>query len=303
MYFAQAREYRPDIGRFSSVDIVKGFMEFTQSLNPYSYCLNQPIDYIDLDGLIFRRVANTVSNAARAAGQWVSDNRDTIMAAAAVVAIGAAAILTGGAALAVIGGVAKVAAISTATTVAAKTITTAFIAYQAISCIGRVTYREDSDRTLDGRWVSNYRGQIVVRVPFMRSGVSAGPLMLLGANAYSNRPDREERLFNLLRHEHGHFLQYQELGFWRYYLGIALPSLINSGRIDSQRQPWEVDAYVRAGLPRNLCICYFDRAEAHFNHLYSIRGVGWLQFIGRDMWNFIRRDFSVLNMDECEECE
>ena len=50
IYFAQAREYNPTVGRFVSEDLVKGFTPYPFTLNPYTYCWNQPMDYVDLDG-------------------------------------------------------------------------------------------------------------------------------------------------------------------------------------------------------------------------------------------------------------
>ena len=37
-YFAQAREYRAEIGRFAAVDIIKGFAAAPYTLNEYGYC-------------------------------------------------------------------------------------------------------------------------------------------------------------------------------------------------------------------------------------------------------------------------
>ena len=51
MYYAQARYYESGIGRFISEDLIKGFIEFPLSLNSYAYCWNQPMNFIDLDGL------------------------------------------------------------------------------------------------------------------------------------------------------------------------------------------------------------------------------------------------------------
>jgi RHS repeat-associated protein len=50
-YVAQAREYKPEVGRFTAEDIVKGLTAIPVTLNAYTYCWNDPNDYIDLDGL------------------------------------------------------------------------------------------------------------------------------------------------------------------------------------------------------------------------------------------------------------
>ena len=49
-YYAQAREYRAERGRFNSQDIIGGFILFPDTLNRYAYCWNAPIDYVDNDG-------------------------------------------------------------------------------------------------------------------------------------------------------------------------------------------------------------------------------------------------------------
>lgn len=49
-YYAQAREYRPQIGRFSGLDLEEGNPAVLQSLNRYAYCYNNPINLVDLDG-------------------------------------------------------------------------------------------------------------------------------------------------------------------------------------------------------------------------------------------------------------
>jgi RHS repeat-associated protein len=50
-YFAQAREYMPQTGRFVSEDLIRGFIEVPFTMNHYTYCWNQPIDFIDLNGM------------------------------------------------------------------------------------------------------------------------------------------------------------------------------------------------------------------------------------------------------------
>jgi RHS repeat-associated protein len=44
------RIYDPSIGRFLSPDPVLQFPNFTQGLNPYTYCLNNPLSFVDPSG-------------------------------------------------------------------------------------------------------------------------------------------------------------------------------------------------------------------------------------------------------------
>jgi RHS repeat-associated protein len=50
LYYYGARYYDPTIGRFITRDPVKGNIMNPQTLNPYVYCLNNPLKYIDPDG-------------------------------------------------------------------------------------------------------------------------------------------------------------------------------------------------------------------------------------------------------------
>lgn len=49
-YYAQAREYKPELGRFAAVDTVKGFLMAPFTLNEYGYCWNNPKKYVDISG-------------------------------------------------------------------------------------------------------------------------------------------------------------------------------------------------------------------------------------------------------------
>ena len=49
--FAQARQYDPTTGRFISQDKIAGFVEAPLTLNAYTYCWNQPLNLVDLNGL------------------------------------------------------------------------------------------------------------------------------------------------------------------------------------------------------------------------------------------------------------
>ena len=50
IYYAQAREYRAELGRFAGVDIIKGFAAAPYTLNEYGYCWGNPMVLVDLNG-------------------------------------------------------------------------------------------------------------------------------------------------------------------------------------------------------------------------------------------------------------
>ena len=49
-YFAQAREYMPEVGRSAGEDWIKGSIEQPFSLNQYGYCFGNPFELVDYDG-------------------------------------------------------------------------------------------------------------------------------------------------------------------------------------------------------------------------------------------------------------
>ena len=49
-YFAQAREYQPEYGRFLAEDIRRGRAAVPKTRNRYGYCWNNPVGLVDLDG-------------------------------------------------------------------------------------------------------------------------------------------------------------------------------------------------------------------------------------------------------------
>lgn len=49
-YFAQVREYKTELGRFTAEDVVRGNGAVPKTLNRYGYCWSRPLDIIDIDG-------------------------------------------------------------------------------------------------------------------------------------------------------------------------------------------------------------------------------------------------------------
>jgi RHS repeat-associated protein len=45
LYYAKARMYDPLTSRFKSADPIKGYITNPQTLNQYSYCINNPLKY------------------------------------------------------------------------------------------------------------------------------------------------------------------------------------------------------------------------------------------------------------------
>ena len=60
-YYAQAREYRPELGRFAAADTIKGFTAAPYTLNGYGYCWNNPMMFIDSDGMIPQWIIDAIN--------------------------------------------------------------------------------------------------------------------------------------------------------------------------------------------------------------------------------------------------
>ena len=56
-YYAQAREYQADAGRFAGRDIIKGQASYPLTINEYIYCGNMPFYFYDPNGLFWHIVA------------------------------------------------------------------------------------------------------------------------------------------------------------------------------------------------------------------------------------------------------
>ena len=54
LYYYGARYYDPDLGRFLTRDLLSGRKALPQSLNRYTYCVNNPVKYIDPKGLTYK---------------------------------------------------------------------------------------------------------------------------------------------------------------------------------------------------------------------------------------------------------
>lgn len=73
-YFAQAREYLPECGRFISEDPLPGLVVYPLSINRYIYCNDNPKNMVDKTGLIAPIVAAVLIGAGlNVAGQFISD--------------------------------------------------------------------------------------------------------------------------------------------------------------------------------------------------------------------------------------
>ena len=85
-YFAQAREYATEVGRFVERDVFAGSIIVPFTLNQYNYCFNSPMILVDLNGAWPEWIQN--------AGEWIDENKEDIAKVAGTTAmiIGASAL-------------------------------------------------------------------------------------------------------------------------------------------------------------------------------------------------------------------
>lgn len=113
--FAQAREYQPLIGRFVSEDPIKGFAAQPITLNHYAYCFNNPLILVDRNGAwpSFSDIGegignawNTVTDAASAVGDFISDHKGMILTGIGITAAAVGSIFAPGVLAAALAGAA-----------------------------------------------------------------------------------------------------------------------------------------------------------------------------------------------------
>ena len=72
-YYAQAREYRAELGRFAAVDTIKGSTAAPYTLNEYGYCWGNPMVLVDWNGAwpTWEDVENAIDQGTDAVGSMV----------------------------------------------------------------------------------------------------------------------------------------------------------------------------------------------------------------------------------------
>lgn len=99
---------------------------------------------------------------------------------------------------------------------------------------------DDINKVKNAHYFSGFRGQFVLFLEGYGRSASFGKLMIIYSSSKGST--------NTILHEHGHYLQYKQLGFFKYLIGIGLPSWQNTP-VDYYSQPWEVTADILGGVP------------------------------------------------------
>jgi len=127
---------------------------------------------------------------------------------------------------------------------------------------------------LTSQYVSAYRGQLVIRYSSNGRAGSFGDYMIFPRRSNMGH----SRSVEVLRHEHGHFLQYQQLTSDQYYIGIGIPSFRSGGKGLSSKvyysRPWEITADLLARIPRDFNHSQedIDRGWRYFEYIKTLTG-------------------------------
>lgn len=80
-WFAQARQYRSGVGMFDARDRFGGEITTPETVNPYTYCINDPLNYTDKSGYWFGlddAIAAGIGAVGGVAGQFIGDVIDGV---------------------------------------------------------------------------------------------------------------------------------------------------------------------------------------------------------------------------------
>ena len=99
-YYAQAREYLAENGRFAGQDLIAGFMDMPFSMNRYSYCYNAPMVLVDLDGALpsWSDIGRGINKVVNGIGTAIEKTTKTVVECVKAVPWKQVAILAGSAA-------------------------------------------------------------------------------------------------------------------------------------------------------------------------------------------------------------
>ena len=129
----------------------------------------------------------------------------------------------------------------------------------------------DPDVVRNAHYFSGYGGQLVILYGHTHAqqyaSFSYGPIMGMH-NAFKN--DNWE---NTLKHEHGHYVQFMQLGLIKYTFAIALPSATHNDYY-YHSQLWEVTADMLGGVPYSIT----SDPRSEFYHRAGAETAGWTYY-------------------------
>jgi RHS repeat-associated protein len=265
LIYMRARYYSPNMKRFINADIIPGKLSNAITLNRFAYANGNPVSFIDPFGL---SVWSWLKDKYNAAKDWVADTYndakdavvDTYNAAKDVVVE-----TYNDAKQAIVDTYNEVTdwAVDTYNDVKERVVNTyndtkdfvidkyndakdwvdEKIVQPVTKAVNNVKEdiqnydknNTDEQKVLNSHYFSSYEGKLVIRTDMDRSG-SFGVLFI--THETNNRTNPED----VIRHEHGHTKQLDQLGIINYALFIGLPSWQEWSSDYYYDRPWEVTA-------------------------------------------------------------
>ena len=163
---------------------------------------------------------------------------------------------------------------------AAKSVGTSDLIGAVMADLGNFDLANDNPLVVwMAHYFSAYLGQIVVFGDWEngRSG-SFGPVIGLHENNKGNA--------EVLKHEHGHYEQYKQIGLVKYLFAIALLSLTHDPAENYYSQPWEVTADMLGGVTKHAHVAGAE--EAGKRYLARVKETDtWVVVLGSIIVNWI----------------
>jgi hypothetical protein len=128
-----------------------------------------------------------------------------------------------------------------------------------VSDIRNFNWSNENERVvLESKLFSAYKGQLVIRAPFVSRSMSLG-IMFLQKNGAD---------VDMVKHERGHLDQMRELGTLKYLVGIGIPSA--TSKVEGPEyydQPWEIGADRSGGIDREYSLGAVVAGETYMEWL------------------------------------
>jgi RHS repeat-associated protein len=239
-YYLRARYYNPANGRFTQQDAwMYGDINDPLSLNLYTYCLNNPIRYYDPSGHYINTREQIIGDINFLTGDpdWASgyNSEDWERMIKVLMDDSEYFGLSGDERLDSV--------ISVLNSPAPEALFSPVL--ELINKVERVVNNTDEQKVLNAKYVSWYKGKLVVKLPIDENAASFEVLFI---------GDKVNNI-KTIQHEYGHTKQLDELGILKYSIYVAVPSvtcnlLTRAGKLPYgyYNSPWEYQADVYGGV-------------------------------------------------------
>ncbi len=240
LIYMRARYYSPEMKRFINADIVAGELSNAITLNRFAYANGNPVSFVDPFGLFVdwlkekwqqtkdkwnTYVAEPVSKAwnthvAKPVSKWWNES--------------------------------IVEPISNFKDKCFEKMAEFVIEYTPKIIIDAINYDKDNtdeQKVLDAHVFSSYKGKFVLKLPIGTHAFSFG-IIVMGSDVND---------VNDVKHEYGHTVQFDNMGFWNYIKYVAIPS-VTAYHLDKDKDselpydyytaPWEAEADAFGGVER-----------------------------------------------------